>query len=136
VCVCVCVSLFSVCVCVCISVSLSVSLSAGLCFLHIFVFFKSDLRCQGFKLEQKRLLWRRYALYTLGLIQSAQECPRGSEKGGKWTPCTIVVFGPLSDHHLALRNHAACCCSPGYLRSWARAACGQAASAVCGTVCR
>ena len=67
-----------------------------------FCFFKSDLHCQGFKPGPKRLLWYGCALYTLGLVQSAQEWLKGSEKGGKRTPCTNVAFGPLSDHHFVL----------------------------------
>ena len=42
-------------------------------FFHLFDFFKRDLRWQGLKSGQKRLLWCGYALYTLGLIHLAQE---------------------------------------------------------------
>ena len=47
--------------------------TGGQLFFYIFVFFKSDLHCQGFKPGPKRLLWCGCALYTLGLVQSAQE---------------------------------------------------------------
>ena len=47
---------------VCVFSSKFAYMGTGYNFFHMFVCFKSDLRCQGLKSGQKRLLWRGYAL--------------------------------------------------------------------------